>query len=263
MYQDALEKSGHSYKLTFKKVDLMKKKRKRQRRVLWFNPPFSAHVITPVGKRFFDILDSCFPKGHALSKLFNHTTVKLSFSTVKNMRAVVKAHNKKILTTNDQKKEPCNCQKSRICPMGRIDGGCQASEIVYEADVIETNAPKMTYYGQTMRPFKERWREHRHAMENVGSPHATALSRYIWKLKNAGRSFEVKFSIKCRAPTFKSGSKGCFLCLKEKVCISLHDPKTLLNAKSEIVHKCIHQTKFELGTWIKSRIKKTLRTQPP
>ena len=177
------------------------------------------------------------------------------------MHAIVKAHNKKILAKADQRNEPCNCQKSRICPMGRIAGGCQASEVVYEADVIETNQPTMTYYGQTKRPFKERWREHKHAMENLNSQHATALSKYVWKLKEENRQFEVKFSIKCRAPIFKSGSKGCFLCLKEKVSISLHDPKTLLNAKSEILHKCIHQTKFELGTWIKSRTKKPV--QPP
>ena len=87
MYQNALEKSGHSFKLEYKKVDTKKKKRKRHRRVLWFNPPYSAHVTTQVGKRFFAILDSCFPKGHKLSKLFNHTTIKLSFSTVKNMHA--------------------------------------------------------------------------------------------------------------------------------------------------------------------------------
>ena len=55
--------------------------------------------------------------------------------------------------------------------MGRVAGGCQASEVVYEADVLEENRPTMTYYGQTKRPFKERWREHKHAMENLNSPH--------------------------------------------------------------------------------------------
>ena len=53
MYQDALEKSGHNHRLEYKKVDMKKKQRKRRRRVLWFNPPYSAHVKTPVGKRFF------------------------------------------------------------------------------------------------------------------------------------------------------------------------------------------------------------------
>ena len=117
----------------------------------------------------------------------------------------------------------------------------------------------MTYYGQTKRPFKERWREHRHAIENEQSPHATALSSYIWKLKKKRKPFQVKWSIKCRAPAYQCGGKKCLLCLKEKVSIALHDPKTLLNAKSEIVHKCIHRTKFELQTW--SKIKK--RYNPP
>ena len=41
------------------------------------------------------------------------------------------------------------------------------------------------------------------------------------------------------------------LCVKEKVAIALHDPKTLLNTKSEILHKCIHMTKYELRSVLK------------
>ena len=171
------------------------------------------------------------------------------------MRAIVDVHNKKKMSHHETKNEPCNCQRSKVCPLGRIPGGCQAQELVYQSDVITEDEPTMTYYGQTKRPFKERWREHRHAIENENSPHATALSNYIWKLKNDKKPFEIKWSIKCRAPIYQCGSKNCLLCLKEKVCIALHNPKTLLNAKSEILHKCIHRTKYELQTWSKSKKK--------
>ena len=130
--------------------------------------------------------------------------------------------------------------------MDRIAGGCQAEEVVYQVDVLTEFDPTMTYYGQTMRKFKKRWIEHKHAIENENSPHETALSNYIWKLKNQNKQFEIRCSIRHRAPVYKSGSKCCMLCLKEKVSISLHDPKTLLNAKSEILHKCIHKTRYEL-----------------
>ena len=78
--------------------------------------------------------------------------------------------------------------------MDRIAGGCQAEEVVYQVDVLTEFDPTMTYYGQTKRPFKERWREHRHAIENEDSPNATALSNYIWKLKKENKTYEVKWS---------------------------------------------------------------------
>ena len=184
MYQDALEKSSYSYKLEYKKPDEKKtKKRQRHRLILLFNPPFSNHVTTQIGKHFFEILDSSFPKKHPLHKIFNRSTVKLSFSTIRNIRSIVDAHNKKKMSQQEPKNEPCNCQRSKVCPMDRVPGGCQAHQ----------DEPTMTYYGQTKRPFKERWREHRHAIENEQSPHATALSSYIWKLKkNRKRQVEHK-----------------------------------------------------------------------
>ena len=81
--------------------------------------------------------------------------------------------------------------------------------------------------------------------------YATALSNYVHKLKKRGENFTIKCSIKSRASTFKNGAKRCMLCVREKVAIALHDPKTLLNTKSEILHKCIHMTKFELRSCLK------------
>ena len=135
--------------------------------------------------------------------------------------------------------------------MDRIPGGCRASDAVYQVDVKGERSPEMTYYGQTIREFKRRWTEHKHAMMNENSPHATALSNYVHKLKKRGENFTIKCSIKSRASTFKNGAKRCMLCVREKVAIALHDPKTLLNTKSEILHKCIHMTKFELRSCLK------------
>ena len=254
MYQDALEKSGYSYKLEYKKPDEKKtKKRQRHRLILLFNPPFSNHVTTQIGKHFFEILDSSFLKKHPLHKIFNRSTVKLSFSTVRNIRSIVDAHNKQKMSQQEPKNEPsCNCQRSKVCPMDRVPGGCQAQELVYQSDVITQDEPTMTYYGQTKRPFKERWREHRHAIENEPSPHATALSSYIWKLKKKRKPFQVKWSIKCRAPAYQCGGKKCLLCLKEKFSIALHDPKTLLNAKSFKSHFFVMLCRILLNSTIQS-----------
>ena len=104
----------------------------------------------------------------------------------------------------------------------------------------------MTYYGQTSRPFKIRFYEHKQAMKNESSTKETALSRFIWKLKNEGKNFDINWSIHARAQTYQSGSKKCQLCTKEKLAIALHDPNTLLNNRKEILGKCIHVRNFEL-----------------
>ena len=187
-------------------------------------------------------------------KLFNRNTIKLSYSCVRNMKAIIDSHNREILNPKPLTKEPCDCPSWKVCYFDRIDGGCNAKQVIYQYDV-ETDidvawnglcGKVKTYYGQTERALKKRLSEHRHAIENEDSQNATALSRYIWYLKHQGIKFKIKISIKCRASIYKSGSRRCMLCLQEKLAIAMHDPKTLLNKKTEILHKCIHKTKVEI-----------------
>ena len=49
---------------------------------------------------------------------------------------------------------------------------------------------------KTSRHFKLRYYEHKMAMKNEGSKHATALSNFIHKLKKEGVSYVIKWSIK-------------------------------------------------------------------
>ena len=69
VHQEALEKSGHDFKLK-EPVNLEeeknKKNKKRSRNVTYFNPPFSLSVKTKVGKEFLKILDSSFPNDNPL-----------------------------------------------------------------------------------------------------------------------------------------------------------------------------------------------------
>ena len=71
------------------------KKGRRRRKVIWFNPPWSSNIKTPVGKYFLDAVDSCFPDGHPLHKLYNRATLKISYRTVRNLQSYINAHNKK------------------------------------------------------------------------------------------------------------------------------------------------------------------------
>ena len=54
LFQEALDKSGHSYKLKFNPQDpkTPPKNKNRKRDVTWFNPPFNLTVKTNIGKEF-------------------------------------------------------------------------------------------------------------------------------------------------------------------------------------------------------------------
>ena len=52
-YQDALNKSGYNYNLTYRKPSLDTKHRKnRPRNITWFNPPYSQNVKTKCAEYF-------------------------------------------------------------------------------------------------------------------------------------------------------------------------------------------------------------------
>ena len=54
-------------------------RRNRQRNVIWFNPAFSKNVKTNIARNFLHLVDTHFPAGHKLHKIFNRNTVKVSY----------------------------------------------------------------------------------------------------------------------------------------------------------------------------------------
>ena len=71
-------------------------KRKRQRNILWFNPPYSKTVRTKIGKFFLQLIKKHFPKEHKFHKIFNRNTLKLSYSCMPNIKTKINAHNREI-----------------------------------------------------------------------------------------------------------------------------------------------------------------------
>ena len=247
VYQNALNEAGYKFDLNYKEDKCPKNKtRNRGRPVCWFNPPWSSHVKTPVGKMFLQLVDQYFPRTHPLHKYFNRNTLKMSYCTCKNLKSHLDAHNRAILQPRVISKASCNCKTKfkKDCP---LPGECLTSNLIYQCDIIVGNdEEKKTYFGQTQRPFKQRYYEHNTAMKNPNSKLATALSNYVWKLKNANKQFRLKWSIKSRASTYHSGARKCQLCLKEKTAIALADPDQLLNSRTELLQKCHHLINFEL-----------------
>ena len=60
-YNDVLSASGYKENLTYQQ-DLTPSKKVRQRKIIWFNPPYSVNVETNIGKTFLNLIDKHFPK---------------------------------------------------------------------------------------------------------------------------------------------------------------------------------------------------------
>ena len=223
---------------------------RRNRKVIWFNPPFCKSVETKVGKIFLELIDRHFPAGHRYRKIFNRNTIKVSYSCVDNMERIIKRHNGKISREAPETTErSCDCRNAEQCP---LEGNCLTTNVVYSATVTSTvngrNETKKTYIGLTEPPFKRRFTVHKHTFNERNTPNDTSLSKYIWNLKDTGAAWEIKWEILRRAGGYNKSTKKCGICLTEKLLICEFKPKeNLINDKPEIVSKCRHQNRHLLS----------------
>ena len=139
-------------------VENTKNTDKRKRNITYFNPPYSEHVKTNIGRNFLKLIDKNFPPSHPLSKITNRNTVKISYKCMPNVKKAISRHNQKIQNDQLQETEPepgCNCTgKCGPCP---LDGNCLVDKVVYRASVTENNGKTSTYTGLTANRFKDRF----------------------------------------------------------------------------------------------------------
>ena len=167
--------------------------KKRKRKIIWFNPPFSLNVSTNIGKKFFSLLGKHFSKTHQLHKLFNRNNVKVSYSSLPNFKSVINGHNKNIL--NEQEKpSPCNCRDKTSFP---LNGSCQHKNLVYSCKVstpdIRQNHPH--YIGLTEHTFKDRLYKHNNSFKYESKRNSTELSNFIWGIKKEKINVHLDWSI--------------------------------------------------------------------
>ena len=233
LYQSAINQSGYDYQLTFE-ADITSNvenkteanntnqppKRSRQRKVTWYNPPFSTNVKTNVGRKFLNIVDESFKKGHPLHKIFNKNTFKVSYSCMPSLKSKISVHNKLYLEKSTQPTNPiqksCNCRDKPSCP---LNGECLTSNVVYQATVTSEKSHK-TYIGLTEDNFKNRYRNHTASFGDKNKRNATELSKYIWSLKDSFIPYSISWKIIARANSYSNTTKRCNLCLTEKGFLS-------------------------------------------
>jgi len=99
-YKEAMHRSGYSGGLEFIKTS-SSSKRTRKRKIVWFNPSYSDHVKTNIGKKFLRLVAIHFPLHHRLHKICNKNYVKVSYSCMPNMAAIISRHNKVALNNRN------------------------------------------------------------------------------------------------------------------------------------------------------------------
>ena len=172
-------------------------KRKRKnccRNIAWFNPPYSQNVSTNISRRFRALISKHFPRNSKLSNIFNTNTLKLSYSCMPNMAAVISQHNSWILWggrtigENYAGGRPWNRRVKEDCP---LNGTCQVQSGVYKATITATSEER-DYTRLTAQTFKQRSNAHEHSMKD---------SRY----RHSARSCQSTSGPSCKSATTFSG----------------------------------------------------------
>ena len=246
-YEDALKKSGFQPDFKFN-LNQKKKPKNRNRKVIWFNPPFNKAVSTNVAKIFLRLIDKHFPKSHNLHKIFNRNTLKVSYSCMQNISKIYKGHNKAIMSTKvNDLGTSCNCISKVECPM---DGSCKISNVVYKCNVTSSQPPKV-YFGLAESEWKTRYYNHKKSFKHKRYSHETTLSTFVWHLKDTlNETPKLEWSVVRCATPYSNVSKKCHLCLYEKLVICTYSNQNeLLNKRSELFCKCRHENKYLLSNF--------------
>ena len=252
-YQRALQASGYTEELSYSNPatrTAQKRPKNRRRNIIWYNPPYNKNVRTNVGKQFLNLIEKHFAVNNKHHKIFNKNNVKVSYGCCQNMENIVKQHNSKILnesnTINDQG-HTCNCRVREQCP---LDNNCLSSGVVYMANVSTDDDPLgKSYIGLTEGPFKLRFNQHTSSFKREKHSNCTELSKHVWKLKNKGKQYNIKWSIITKASPYNNKSKRCNLCIAEKFHILNFKGNNLLNKRDELVSKCRHENKFYITNY--------------
>ena len=187
MYQDALQKSGFTERIKYITSDNIREsntgdKKRRKRKIIWFNPPYSMDVRTNIGKTFLKSIRKHFPNGNSLHKIFNKNTFKVSYSCMCNMASIISSHNRTILNSDVSLEYGCNCRSRNECP---LQNKCLTSKFASRADVEnEINNKRKFYFWVSKTAFEERYRNHKKECNYVKYRNSTELFKCIWQLKD-------------------------------------------------------------------------------
>ena len=241
-YQLSIQNNAYKEELKYEPNNTCTtRKRQRKRNILYYHPPFCSSVKTNIGKEFLKLVNKHFGKNNKYHKILNRNNIKISYSCMGNMKSIITAHNRKLLSEknepqSEKQKKNCNCQKRRICP---LDGECLTENVIYKATVT-SEVEEKEYVGSTGNNFKTRYNQHKASFKNKKTK-TTELAKYIGELEDKRIKFDIKWRIMHKIKiNSTTGANGCTLCNLERFELARTCKQKSLNKRNEIQARCPH-----------------------
>ena len=108
------------------------------------------------------------------------------------------------------------------------------------------NYKEKVYKGICSTTFKDRYGNHKKSFNNERYKTDTELSKEVWDVKERNGTPNVTWRIFGKFQPYNPESKRCYLCLNEKLEITLHKEDNIINKRSEVISKCRHKNKYKL-----------------
>ena len=142
--------------------------------------PFSNNVSTNIGRKILNRLDKHFPPIHKLHPICNRNGVKVSYSCMTNMAAIIKLYNSNAANPRKTDKtklaENSNCRNKSNYP---LNGNCLKSCLIYKATISSGNRRNI-YYGSRSTAFKKRFNNHSTSFRHQRLEKSNELSKRVW-----------------------------------------------------------------------------------
>ena len=89
VYESALKDSIHFSSISYNNSNTRNARRNRNRKVTWFNPPYSQNVKTNIGKLFIKLVRKHFLNNSKYHEICNLNTLKLSYCCTTNFGNII------------------------------------------------------------------------------------------------------------------------------------------------------------------------------
>ena len=164
---EALTKAGYKHQMRYQQNTRQNTttNKIRKKNIIWFNPPYSANVVTKAGKHFLSLLDKQFTPNNRFHKIFHRKTVKISYSCLPNRKTIINWHNHKITNPkNIIKDRTCNCVDKAKCTLSQ---NCLVNNIIYKAISTSTDPhyKEKIYFGIAETTFKLWYSNHQRSFK--------------------------------------------------------------------------------------------------
>ena len=107
-----------------------------ERKIIWFNPPYSMNAATNVGRYFLSLVNKYFPPHDKFSKIFNRSNMKISYSSMWNMKSRINIYKKTVTKAQPSAQaRTCNCINKSKRP---LNNKCLSNTVLYKASITLT-----------------------------------------------------------------------------------------------------------------------------